>query len=243
MIAKNVSSDRKRSRPVEKQSKFTKIKKNKILTSVVLIFIIIVAISAVYTYMGNDSDNEGNPVAIIDTSMGIIEVELYEDKAPNTCENFIKLANDGFYSGLVFQRVANLDSSEPDTHVIQGGGFDEDGNYKESPYGTIDLEIHTDLVHDDGAIAMARTTNPNSATSQFYICDGAHHYLDDEYRQASYGERGYAVFGKVIDGMSVVRAIGSLNTITKTVPAPYNQLADWPLNGEDNVVINSITIQ
>ncbi len=239
MTAKNVSSDRKRSRPVEKRSKFTKVKKNKILMSAILVVIAIVAISTAYVYIGTDSDDEGNSVAIINTSMGTIKVELYENKAPNTCENFIKLANDGFYGGLVFHRVANLDNGVTDTHVVQGGGFDSDGNHKESPYEEIDLEIDDDLTHVDGAIAMARTADPNSASSQFYICDGEHHYLDDSYRQANYGDRGYAVFGKVIDGMDVVREIARVETTTRTLSTGQS-MDNWPAN---DVIINSIIIE
>lgn len=165
-----------------------------------------------------------NPISLIDTTMGMIVVELYEDKVPNTVENFIKLANDGFYTDLVFHRVANLIQTEPDTHVIQGGGFDIDGVQKESPYGTIDLEINETVRHVDGAIAMARTPDPNSATSQFYICDGVHEFLNDD----------YAAFGVVIEGIDVVRSIANVDTTTKF------GMQNWP---EDDVIINSITIE
>jgi cyclophilin family peptidyl-prolyl cis-trans isomerase len=204
-----------------------------------------VAIAGVYLTINNiDRDNgndtpEENPIAVIDTSMGTIKVELYKDKAPNTVDNFVKLANDGFYEGLVFHRVTNLDANAPDTHVAQGGGFDEQGNQKESPYGTIDLEINDELSHVDGAISMARTSDPNSATSQFYICDGEHTFLDDSYRQANMGDRGYAVFGKVIDGMNVVRDIASVDTDMKVIPTGQTMF-DWP---KDDVIINSITIE
>ena len=157
-----------------------------------------------------------NPVALIDTSKGTIAVELYYDKVPNTVNNFINLANMDFYKGLVFHRVI-------DDFMIQGGGFEPDGTRKESPLGTIDLEIDPDVRHVDGAIAMARTSDPNSATSQFYICDGPQSYLDDD----------YAAFGVVIYGMDVVRSIASVDTTTK------NGMQDWPI---EDVLINSITI-
>lgn len=173
-----------------------------------------------------------NHIAVIHTSSGTITVQLYDDKAPITTANFIKLANDGFYTNLVFHRVANLDNGETDTHVIQGGGFYANGTYKQSPYGPINLEIDSSLVHDDGAIAMARTSDPNSATSQFYICDGAQHFLDDSFLQ-QYGQRGYAVFGKVINGMDVVREIANVKTTTK-----YG-MTNWPVN---DVTITNITI-
>lgn len=111
-----------------------------------------------------------------------------------------------------------------DDFVIQGGGFYPNGNMKESPYGPINLEIHPELRHDDGAVAMARTSDPNSATSQFYICDGPQHFLDDN----------YAVFGKVTEGMEVVRAIAEVKTGSR-----YGH-QDRPL---EDVVINKIYIE
>jgi cyclophilin family peptidyl-prolyl cis-trans isomerase len=109
--------------------------------------------------------------------------------------------------------------------MIQGGMQDSDGAPKTSPYGTIDLELHDDVKHVDGAISMARTNEPNTATSQFFICDGAQPGLDGA----------YAAFGKTIVGMSVVRDIadephdGSYGDVGGGVP--YN-----------TILINSITI-
>jgi cyclophilin family peptidyl-prolyl cis-trans isomerase len=171
-----------------------------------------------------------NPVAIIDTSMGKIRVELYQDKAPITTANFMKLINISFFTDLVFHRVANLDTNAPTTHIIQGGGFYANGTYKTSPFNPINLETKSDLLHDDGAIAMARTTDKNSATSQFYICDGPQHFLDGQ----------YAVFGKVVDNasMDVVREIANVPTGTRT--AQGQSMTNWPVN---DVVIYSITLQ
>ncbi|OYT29614.1 cyclophilin [Thermoplasmatales archaeon ex4572_165] len=149
--------------------------------------------------------------------MGTIKVELFKDKVPNTVDNFIKLANAGFYEDLVFHRVM-------DDFMIQGGGFSSDGIQKQSPYGTIDLEISVDVRHVDGAIAMARTNDPNSATSQFYICDGAQSFLDDN----------YAAFGVTIEGIDIVRAIALVDTTTK------NGMQNWPV---EDVIINKITIE
>jgi len=158
-----------------------------------------------------------NPIAIIETTMGTIKIELYKDLVLNTVDNFIKLTKDSFYDGLVFHRVIN-------DFVIQGGGYYPNGTGKESPYGPIDLEIHPNARHVDGAIGMARTSDPNSATSQFYICDGPQPYLDDN----------YAVFGIVSAGsMHVVRAIAAVETTTK-----YG-MQDWPVN---DVIINSLSI-
>lgn len=248
MSAQKIASDRKRSRPVEKRSAMSSFKGNKFWMVLILIIVVVAVATAYYFVISgedNTEDQTGNPIAVINTSMGIIRVELYEDKAPNTCENFIKYVNDGFYSGLVFHRMANLNQSAPGTHIVQGGGFDGNGNYQEPTYAAIDLEIAPDLTHVDGVVAMARTNDPNSATSQFYICDGPQHDLDDEFRQTNYGLRGYAVFGQVVDeeSMDVVRAICALDTITKEVPAPYYTLDNWPLDNGEDVVITSITIQ
>jgi cyclophilin family peptidyl-prolyl cis-trans isomerase len=232
-------SQRKRANPVQKQSVF---ESKGVRIGIVIIFIAIVAIAAFYLYSGSGDDGNGivengngdngvdgngngdngsgvveNPIAIIDTSMGTIKVELYEDKVPNTCENFINYANDGFYEGLVFHRVIK-------GFMIQGGGFYPNGTKKDTN-DPIDLEIDEEVRHVDGAIAMARTNDPNSATSQFYICDGVQDFLDDN----------YAAFGKVIEGIDVVRAIAEADKEAK-----YPGHTDWPI---DDVIINSITIE
>ena len=221
MAAKKTNNSRKRSRPVEKKSKLDTFKKNKLVLGVVLIVVAMVAIAGVYLVTNNTDGNndtpDGNPIAVIDTSMGTIKVELFKDEVPNTCENFIKLANDGFFDGLVFHRVI-------DDFMIQGGAFETDGTQKQSPFGTIDLEINAEVRHVDGAIAMARTNDPNSATSQFYLCDGAQSFLDDN----------YAAFGVTIEGIDIVRAIALVDTTTK------NGMQNWPV---DDVIINSITIE
>lgn len=223
MLAKHVSSDRKRSRPIQKQSKIKKLKKNKFAMFFVVVIIFMLVFSGFYViftpYNSNNNNSnisQGNPIAVINTTMGEIKVELYKDKMPKTCENFIKLANDDFYNGLVFHRVI-------DDFVIQGGGYYPNGTYKESPYGNIELE-RSDVTHVDGAISMASIGAGVGGSSQFFICDGAQHGLDGN----------YAAFGKVIEGMDVVRAIASVDTTTK-----YG-MQDWPV---EDVIINSITIE
>jgi cyclophilin family peptidyl-prolyl cis-trans isomerase len=166
-----------------------------------------------------------NSIAVMDTTMGTIIVELYEDKMPITTANFIKLANDGFYNGLVFHRVI-------DDFMIQGGGYYPNGTQKISPYGPIDLEINPDVHHLDGTIGMARTSDPDSATSQFFIDDGAQPHL--EYNSSDPNPNGYAAFGRVVVGIDVVRAIAAVDTMTK-----YFFMKNWPVN---DVIINSITI-
>lgn len=132
-----------------------------------------------------------NRIAVLETSMGIIKFELYEDKAPITTANFIKLAESGFYDGLIFHRVIK-------GFVIQTG--DPTGTGMGGSGQTIKLEINKDLTHTDGAVGMARGSSPNSASSQFYICDGAQHDLDGN----------YAVFGQVIEGLDIVRTIAAV---------------------------------
>jgi len=218
-----------------KESSQKKKRSGGLLIYAIVAVICIASAGIAYFYLANsngDQQNnpiEENPLAIINTSLGTITIELYKDKVPDTCENFIDLANDGFYDGLVFHRVI-------DGFMIQTGGFDPEGNQHESPYGTIDLEIDQNLRHIDGAVAMARQgqdmTDPtyfNTATNQFYICDGAQHQLDDY----------YAVFGQVIEGMNVVHDISAVSTQTRTIPAGY-PMSNWPI---DDIVINSIIIE
>jgi cyclophilin family peptidyl-prolyl cis-trans isomerase/Leucine-rich repeat (LRR) protein len=134
-----------------------------------------------------------NRIAVLETSLGTIKFELYEDKAPITTANFIKLAQSGFYNGLIFHRVI-------DNFVIQTGS--PTGTNTGGSGETIPLEINADLTHNDGAVGMARGHEPDTASSQFYICDGPQHGLDGY----------YAVFGQVIEGMDVVRAIAAVPT-------------------------------
>ena len=225
-------SQRKRSNPAKKQSAF---ESKGVKIGIVIIFIAIIAIAAVYLFSGSDEEDSGvvgNPIAIINTTEGIITIELYNDKVPNTCDNFIKLANDGFYDGLIFHRIL-------DNFMIQGGGFTQEFVKKESPYGPISLEISPDLSHVDGAISMARRGDPDidSATSEFFICDGDQsEKLDDDELQ-KFGYRGYAVFGITIDGIDIVRKIASLELDPDRIGSDDS---GPPLN---DVIINSITIE
>jgi cyclophilin family peptidyl-prolyl cis-trans isomerase len=226
MAAKKRSSSRKRSRPVEKRSKFTKIKKNKILIGVSLVVIAIVAVAAIYVYIGTGSDNEGNPVAIIDTSMGTIKVKLYEDKMPNTCENFINLANDGFYDGVIFHRIK-------DDFMIQAGRDTQDGEVKTSPYGNIEFETHDDVKHVDGAISMASTDARVGGSAEFFICDGVQSGLDGN----------YAAFGVVVEGMDVLQAIAAAEHDGSLEPTPENPYLPGGGKPLVDIIINSIIIE
>ena len=152
-----------------------------------------------------DSGSSGNRIAVLETSMGTIKFELYEERAPVTTANFIQLAESNFYKDMIFHRVI-------DDFVIQTG--DPTGTGSGGSDQTIELEIHEELAHVDGAVGMARSYNPNSATSQFYICDGAQHGLDSN----------YAVFGQVTEGMNVVQAIAAVETGSGDKPIQDVQL-------------------
>lgn len=207
------SKSRKRSNPEKKVSPFEK-KEIKILIGVVIVLAVLLAAVMFWPSGGNDDDTEdSNPTVLIKTSLGDITVELYSNLTPNTVDNFLSYVDDDFYNGLCFHRVI-------DGFMIQGGGFYPDGTRKDTDE-PINLEINQNARHVDGAIAMARTNDPNSATSQFYICDGAQPGLDDN----------YAVFGITIDGIDVVRAISAVSTTTK------NAMNDWPV---EDVIIEEI---
>jgi peptidyl-prolyl cis-trans isomerase A (cyclophilin A) len=145
--------------------------------------------------------------ATFDTNRGIIVAELYDKDAPKTVENFEKLANSGFYNGVSFHRViANF--------MIQGGGMTADMKEKETR-PPIPLESKNGLLNQRGTIAMARTPDPNSATAQFFINVKDNDFLNQA--QARDGN-GYAVFGKVIQGMDVVDKIKDTPTGPGDVP-------------------------
>lgn len=131
--------------------------------------------------------------------MGNIRIELYQDKAPVTVANFLRYVNDGFYAGLIFHRVIP-------NFMIQGGGFDAQMQQK-STHPPIKNEADNGLQNLRGTLAMARTRALHSATSQFFINLVDNHFLDHGVR-----DYGYAVFGKVIQGMDIADKIGAVST-------------------------------
>jgi cyclophilin family peptidyl-prolyl cis-trans isomerase len=143
-----------------------------------------------------------NPVVAMTTSKGVIRIELDPAKAPLSVENFLKYVDDKFYDGTVFHRVIP-------NFMIQGGGHDKDLAKKDTR-DPIQNEAKNGLRNLRGTIAMARTANPHSGTAQFYI----NHIDNSGLDQASQppGAWGYAVFGKVVDGMDVVDAIATVET-------------------------------
>ena len=153
-----------------------------------------------------------NPVVVMETSKGTIKIELFADKAPITVKNFLTYVDDKFYDGTTFHRVM------PD-FMIQGGGFlpglTEAKKQKDvtalekKTHDPIKNEATNGLHNERGTIAMARTGDPNSATAQFFINTVDNPFLD---RAQARDKVGYAVFGKVIDGMDVVDKIRRVKT-------------------------------
>ncbi len=145
------------------------------------------------------------PQAVIHTSMGDIGLELYAEKSPVSVENFIHYADSGFYNDTIFHRVISY-------FMIQGGGFTVEMQDKPT-WEPIINEAPNGLSNKRGTVAMARTNNPHSATSQFFINVEDNQKLD-YVRQGSSSDWGYAVFGKVISGMDVVDNIRFVETQT-----------------------------
>lgn len=142
------------------------------------------------------------PRVQLSTNMGDIILELYPEKAPKTVANFLKYVEDGFYDGKIFHRVI-------DGFMIQGGGYTTD--YEKKPTRPpIANEADNGLRNIIGTIAMARTSDPHSATAQFFINVANNSPLD--FRERTPRAWGYAVFGRVIKGMKVVEAIKELDT-------------------------------
>ena len=180
---------------------------NNLLKSVLCTF----ALALVLNSCSKKSDEAKIPIieetsmtqVIIKTSAGDIQLELDGEKAPITVENFVSIANSGYYAGTIFHRVIN-------GFMVQGGGLNADMSNKSSGTSPIQNEANNGLVNDRGTIAMARTMEPHSATGQFFINHKDNGFLNHT------GENpqgwGYAVFGKVTEGMDVVDAIADVAT-------------------------------
>lgn len=169
----------------------------------ILLAVLILAIIA-GTSMGQESA-VSNPQVVMETSKGEIVLELYPDKAPLTVKNFLDYIDAGFYSGTVFHRVIP-------GFMLQGGGFSRDMQ-KKSTLMPVKNEAFNGLKNDRGTIAMARTQDPHSASSQFFINTVDNAFLN--YKSQTAAGWGYAVFGKVIKGMEVVDAISKVQTGTQ----------------------------
>ncbi len=158
------------------------------------------------------------------TNYGDIELELDFDKAPKTAANFRQYAVDGFYNGTIFHRVIN-------NFMIQGGGFTENMEQKKTN-ATIENEADNGLPNNTGTIAMARTSDPHSATAQFFINVKDNDFLNHKSKTAQ--GWGYCVFGKVSKGMDVVNKIKNVKTSSQGMHQ------DVPV---ETVVIERVTVQ
>jgi peptidyl-prolyl cis-trans isomerase B (cyclophilin B) len=166
---------------------------------------------------------KGNPRVTISTSLGEMMLELDRAKAPVTTENFVAYAEAGHYDGTVFHRVIP-------GFMIQGGGFDAQMRQKPTQ-ASIANEAHNGLRNERGTIAMARTSDPHSATSQFFINLKNNSFLDHVGKTAQ--GWGYTVFGRVVEGTNVLDAIAQVPTGTR---GPHCDVPNEP------VLIESVTV-
>ena len=189
---------------------------------------LLVALTSCVDVIENDEANnlmENKMTQVtIKTSVGDIQLELNDEKAPITVENFKTIASSGYYEGTIFHRVIN-------GFMIQGGGLTADMNNKPSGTGPIQNEANNGLPNDRGTIAMARTMDPHSATSQFFINHKDNAFLNHT-GETSQGW-GYAVFGIVTEGMDVVDQIAEVAT------GSSGAYQDVP---EEVITIESVTI-
>lgn len=180
---------------------------------------------------------EAGPKVLLKTTQGDITIELDSEKAPESAKNFLAYVKEGFFNKTVFHRVM-------EGFMVQGGGFElkEDGTIEQKPTkDTIQNEAKNGLKNVRGTVAMARTSDPHSATAQFFI----NHADNGNLNYPSFDGWGYAVFGKVVDGLDVVDKIAEVKTTTKTLKARSGDttreaaMENVPV---ENIVIESATI-
>ena len=190
------------------------------ITTISLLFI---TIALTYTFSKSvNATNGENKLATIHTSLGDIKIKLYNEKAPETAKNFIAYADEGKFNGTIFHRViANF--------MIQGGGHLPDLS-EISTNSPVINESSNNLSNKKGTIAMARTSDPHSATSQFFINLKDNDFLDKKNAPDGYG---YCVFGEVIEGIDIVEKIGTSSTGNK------GYFSDVPI---ETIVIEKIVI-
>lgn len=192
------------------------------MTKAFIFLVVIIMATAFIAGCAKEEEKMKNPIVVIETNKGNIEVELDAKNAPISTENFLAYVNKGHYDGTIFHRVIPK-------FMIQGGGFLPNGSQK-STMDPIKLESRNGLNNTRGTIAMARTNVPDSATSQFFI-----NTQDNAFLNYKPGNDGYAVFGKVVSGMEVVDQIEKVRTGNK---GPHQ---DWPV--QDVVIIKAYVKQ
>jgi cyclophilin family peptidyl-prolyl cis-trans isomerase len=165
-----------------------------------------------------------NPRVRVTTNLGEMVIELYPDKAPKTVENFLQYVKEGHYEGTIFHRVIN-------DFMIQGGGFTPDMVQKKARPPIMN-EADNGLRNTVGTVAMARTNDPHSATSQFYINVANNDFLD--FREKTPRAWGYAVFGRVIQGMDV---LGKIKAVPTHTVGPFQNVPNDP------VIIQKVTLE
>lgn len=191
-----------------------------IRSAVVSVLMLAFVVSLLMVPSANAKDEKAkNPIVVMETDMGTVQIELYPDKAPASVKNFLWYVNNDFYNDLIFHRVI------PD-FMIQGGGFNKDMKKKE-PNAPIVNEADNGLKNEKYTIAMARTGEVNSATCQFFVNLKDNSFLD--FKNKTPQGYGYAVFGKVIKGMDTIDAIAEMKTTSKM--------------GHDNVPVKPIVIK
>jgi peptidyl-prolyl cis-trans isomerase B (cyclophilin B) len=182
----------------------------------------ILAIFVLSSSLSQAQMSTANPEVTIHTNHGDIRLELYPEQAPVSVENFLQYARDGFYDGTIFHRIISH-------FMIQGGGMTPDLKPKQTREPIIN-EADNGLKNLRGSVAMARTNDVNSATSQFYINVELNVPLDHVSKTDS-RTWGYAVFGKVIDGMDVVDDIRFVKTGQRDVPTEAVIIESVEING------------
>lgn len=171
-----------------------------------IVFGVLLGVTILGAGTPHDAAAKGKPMILLATSLGDIKLELFPDKAPETVKNFIAYVEAGYYDDTIFHRVIP-------GFMIQGGGLTADMKDKrEGQRAPIKNESSNGLKNDVGTVAMARTSAPDSATSQFFINAKNNDFLNKESAQDGVG---YAVFGKVVGGMDVVKKIEQVQTATK----------------------------
>ena len=175
----------------------------------------------------SDGGQSRSVMVVMETNKGDITLRLRPDKAPGTVENFLEYARDDFYQGTIFHRVVQ-------GFVIQGGGFTRDLTRKKTR-GPIENEADNGLTNERGTIAMARTADPHSATSQFFINVRDNGGLN--FQEKTPGGWGYTVFGRVVDGMDVVDRISRVETgakgpLPRSVPRDPIVIEDVRIKGQ-----------
>lgn len=168
-----------------------------------------------FAFLFGIAAHAANPQVEMKTSQGTLVIELYQDKAPKTVENFLQYVKDDFFNGTIFHRVI------PD-FMIQGGGFTPDMKQKDTR-APIQNEARNGLKNELGTLAMARTGNPHSASSQFFINLKENGFLD----YPSQDGWGYAVFGKVVQGLDVVQKIARVER--KSAPYSPDRVPSTPV--------------